>query len=189
MRVGLIGEKWLGEQIFESLPSYADVLFVAAPDADDRLARAAADKGVRLFFYGEAGLSSMACDDRCDLLITAGSCAFVPAALRACSAWSIGYHPSLLPLHRGRAAVTDAIRAGDRITGGTVYHLTDQMDGGDVVFQEWCFIRDGETEGDLWRRSLAPMGVDLIGRAVDHLEGYGFLPATAQECLMAGQTA
>jgi len=34
---------------------------------------------------------------------------------------AIGYHPSLLPLHRGRDALRWTIRDGDRVTGGSVY--------------------------------------------------------------------
>ncbi|MNW02978.1 hypothetical protein D3C71_1988440 [compost metagenome] len=54
------------------------------------------------------------------------------------------------------------------------------MDAGDVAFQDWCFIRERDTPADLWRRSLAPMGVALITKAVDHLDGYGFIPANEQ---------
>jgi len=130
--------------------------------------------------YSGRGLCDLPRDSRCDLLISVGSFEFVPRPIRDAASWSIGYHPSLLPLYRGPRAVEEAIAAGESVTGGTVYHLTDDFDAGSVVFQDWCFVRKGETSADLWRRALAPMGVDLILRAVDHLHAYGFLPAEEQ---------
>ncbi|WP_142627870.1 formyltransferase family protein [Rhizobium sp. P007] len=180
MRIALIGQKWIGTQVLEAIGGSATVQIVAAPDADDRLASAAARAGIETFIYGGRGLRDFSLPERIDLLITAGSFAYVPPAVRAGAAWSIGYHPSLLPLYRGPRAVEDAINAGESVTGGTVYHLTDEMDAGGVVFQDWCFIGKADTPADLWRRCLAPMGVELITRAADHLSGYGFLPATEQ---------
>ena len=51
-------------------------------------------------------------------------------ALAAARLGGIGYHPSLLPRHRGIAAVEWTIREGDPIAGGTVYHLAERMDAG-----------------------------------------------------------
>lgn len=180
MRIALIGQKWIGEQVLRAIGAAATVQIVAAPNGEDRLAAAADRAGIETFAYGGRGLGDFSLPEGIDLLITAGSFAFVPPAVRAGVPWCIGYHPSLLPLYRGPRAVEDAINAGESVTGGSVYHLTDEMDAGDVVFQDWCFIREGDTAADLWRRSLAPMGVELITRAVDHLDGYGFLPACEQ---------
>jgi len=54
-------------------------------------------------------------------------------ALAAAKLGGIGYHPSLLPRHRGIAAVEWTIREGDPIAGGTVYHLADRMDAGAIA--------------------------------------------------------
>ena len=43
---------------------------------------------------------------------------------------AIGYHPSLLPRHRGIAAVEWTIRCRDPIAGGSIYHLTNGLDEG-----------------------------------------------------------
>lgn len=180
MRLALIGQKWIGEQILKAIGGAATVQIVAAPNGQDRLAAAAECAGIKTFAYGGRGLGGFHLPEGIDLLITAGSFEFVPPTLRAQATWCIGYHPSLLPLYRGPRAVEEAIGGGESVTGGSVYHLTDDMDTGDVVFQDWCFIREGDTAADLWRRSLAPMGVELITRAVDHLDGYGFLPASEQ---------
>ena len=60
---------------------------------------------------------------------------------RACG--GIGYHPSLLPRHRGIAAVEWTILEGDPIAGGSVYHLADGWDAGAIAAQDWCFVAQG----------------------------------------------
>ena len=100
---------------------------------------------------------------------------------RASRHGGIGYHPSLLPRHRGIAAVEWTIRSGDAIAGGSIYHLAETMDGGAIAFQDWCFVKPGETARELWERALAPLGQTLIGQAVDHLIANGTLPAKAQD--------
>ena len=97
---------------------------------------------------------------------------------------AIGYHPSLLPLHRGRDAVDWALRMRERITGGTVYWMNDRADAGPVVCQEFCFIRPHDSAEDLWRRDLGPMGVRLLEHAV-RLISQGGGTGTPQDELLA----
>lgn len=54
---------------------------------------------------------------------------------------------------------------GDPVTGGTVYWLSEQMDGGDIAAQDFVFVGRDETPKTLWRDKLAPLGIDLF-RAV-----------------------
>lgn len=96
-----------------------------------------------------------------DLLVTIGSTAFVTAEARALAVDAIGYHPSLLPRHKGRHAVRDTIAAGDAIAGGSIYRLTDGWDEGEVLAQESCPVLPEDTPGTLWRRDLKPMGVRM----------------------------
>ena len=108
--------------------------------------------------------------DGIDLIVAAHSHDFISRAVRnRLSIGAIGYHPSLLPLHRGRDAVRWTIRMGDRIAGGTVFWLSDTVDGGPVAAQDWCFVRPEDTAQSLWRRELFPMGVRLLSRAVDEI--------------------
>jgi methionyl-tRNA formyltransferase len=93
----------------------------------------------------------------------------------------IGYHPSLLPRHRGIAAVEWTIREGDPIAGGTVYHLADRMDAGAIAAQEWCFVKKGETARELWERALAPLGLRLLGEVIEHAKNHKSLPAKPQD--------
>lgn len=183
MKVGIVGQKWLGESIFKELSKELQIVFVAAPSADDRLAIAATSMGLRPVIHGSGGLEGIGTTGKIDLLIAAHAFVRVPAELRAAATWCIGYHPSLLPLHRGRNAVEAAIRDGDKVTGGTVFHLDESYDTGAIAFQDWCFIGKGETPMGLWRRALAPMGLELLTKSAAHLLDYGFLPAQDQESI------
>ena len=74
-----------------------------------------------------------------DVIVAAHSHAFITAdAVAKAGKAAIGYHPSLLPRHRGIAAVEWTIKCGDPIAGGSVYHLSDSLDGGMIAAQDWC---------------------------------------------------
>lgn len=120
-----------------------------------------------------------------DLIVAAHSHDFISRPARAAAKLGgIGYHPSLLPRHRGRDAVRWAVHMGDAITGGSVYWLTDNVDGGPVAAQDWCFVpqseaswdagaEEDEVVSDLWRNHLFPMGIRLILKVLDDLHrGY-----------------
>lgn len=108
--------------------------------------------------------------DDIDVILAAHSHAFLGRATRArAQVAAIGYHPSLLPLHRGRDAVRWTIRDRDRVTGGSVYHLTDNTDGGPLAAQEHLLVPVGATVESLWREHLAPLGVRLILRVLADL--------------------
>ncbi len=117
-----------------------------------------------------------------DLIITAHSHARVGKdALAMSRLGGVGYHPSLLPRHRGIAAVEWTIKEGDPIAGGSIYHLADRMDAGAIAAQDWCFVKKGETARELWERALAPLGVALLGQVVDYAKAHGSLPAKPQD--------
>jgi len=120
-----------------------------------------------------------------DVLVAAHSHDFIGRRTRLkCAVGAIGYHPSLLPLHRGRDAVRWAVKMGDRLTGGSVYWLGDNVDSGDIAAQDWCHISPGETAADLWRDKLFPMGVNLISKVLGDL-ARGVLVAVPQDEAMA----
>ena len=111
--------------------------------------------------------------DGTDLIVTAHSHARISKeALAAARLGGIGYHPSLLPRHRGIAAIEWTIKEGDPIAGGTVYHLADRMDAGAIAAQEWCFVKKGETARELWERALAPLGQKLLGEVIDYAKAH-----------------
>lgn len=106
----------------------------------------------------------------CDVILAAHSQAFVGRRSRAKARLAaVGYHPSLLPLHRGRDAVRWTIRDGDRVTGGSVYHLTADIDAGPLAAQDYLLVPPGSTAATLWRDLLAPLGLTLIRRVLGDL--------------------
>jgi glycine cleavage system regulatory protein len=117
-----------------------------------------------------------------DLIIAAHTHARVSnEALARSRLGGIGYHPSLLPRHRGIAAVEWTILSGDPIAGGSVYHLADGWDAGAVAAQDWCFVAKGESARELWERALAPMGLALLSKVVHSARLQGKLPAHPQD--------
>lgn len=123
--------------------------------------------------------------DGTEVIVAAHSHAFLGRATRGrASVAAIGYHPSLLPLHRGRDAIRWTIRDGDRVTGGSVYHLTDRVDGGPIAAQDYVIVPPGSTPGSLWREHLAPLGVRLLVEALADLAA-GRDRATPQDDTLA----
>ncbi|MGG2460390.1 formyltransferase family protein [Streptomyces sp. RGM 3693] len=119
-------------------------------------------------------LRAMHIPDGVDLIVAAHSHAFIGCQTRARAAVAtIGYRPSLLPLHRGRDAIRWTVRDGDKVTSGSVYHLTERTDGGPIAAQEHLFVPPGSTAQSLWREHLAPLGVRLLVRVVTDLAEAG----------------
>jgi methionyl-tRNA formyltransferase len=184
MRITLVGSRHFGATTFDMLRKHGvEIVRVVVADADDRLAAAARSAGVEVVVQADpklVGASEIA--GGTDLIVTAHSHARVSKeALAAARLGGIGYHPSLLPRHRGIAAVEWTIREGDPIAGGTVYHLADRMDAGAIAAQEWCFVRKGETARELWERALAPLGQQLLAEMIDYAKTHQALPARPQD--------
>ena len=116
-----------------------------APAADDRLALAARPAGVPVHLLENPKIvPGNAIPDGTDLIVAAHTHARVSdEALARSRLRGIGYHPSLLPRHRGIAAVEWTILEGDPIAGGSVYHLADGWDAGAIAAQDWCFVGEG----------------------------------------------
>ncbi len=166
MRIFLIGQKWLGAEALELIRRRGhDVVGVCAPDGD-RLFKAAGDRAVL-----PAQLLPERMPDDLDLIVCAHAHVFVKAALRdRARLGALGYHPSLLPRHRGRDAVVWTIKMGDAIAGGSIYWLDDGADTGPIAAQEHVFVHPGDTADTLWRRALGPLGLTLFDRVLGDLE-------------------
>jgi methionyl-tRNA formyltransferase len=184
MRITLVGSRHFGVTTLNMLRRLGvDVARVVVHDGEDRLAAAARDAGIAVTVQANPKLvvaSEIAPET--DLIITAHSHARVSKdALAAARLGGIGYHPSLLPRHRGLAAVEWTIKEGDPIAGGTVYHLADRMDAGAIAVQDWCFVKKGETARELWERALAPLGLKLLAEVIEYAKTHKTLPAKPQD--------
>lgn len=185
MKCALVGSRYFGASVFEALRQEAGIEFtsVVVPAADDRLAIAARAAGLTVHILENPKLvPGEAIAEGTDLIIAAHTHARVTdEALARSRLGGVGYHPSLLPRHRGIAAVEWTILEGDPIAGGTVYHLADGWDAGAIAAQDWCFVGKDETARELWERALAPMGLQLLSKVVHQAGRDGVLPATAQD--------
>ena len=184
MKLTVVGSRYFGAAALERLLAEGfEVERVVVPAEDDRLAKAGKDAGLDVVILeNPMHVPASAIPEGTDLIVTAHSHARVSKeALARSRLGGIGYHPSLLPRHRGIAAVEWTIREGDPIAGGSIYHLADRMDAGPIAAQDWCFVKKGETARELWERALAPLGLDLMVKVLRHARDNGGLPARPQD--------
>ena len=184
MKCTLVGSRYFGAMVFEALrKDGVAIAAVVAPASDDRLAVAAQGAGVPVHVLANPKtVPGDAIPEGTDLIVAAHTHARVSnEALARSKLGGIGYHPSLLPRHRGIAAVEWTILEGDPIAGGSIYHLADGWDAGAIAAQDWCFVAKGESARDLWERALAPLGLELVTRVVRHAAQHGSLPSRPQD--------
>lgn len=185
LKITLVGSRYFGTAVLDKLmhDGHAQVLQVVAPAADDRLALRAQALKIPVCVQHDAKLvpgSEIA--DGTELIVAAHTHARITNdALAKSRLGGVGYHPSLLPRHRGIAAVEWTIRCGDAIAGGSIYHLDDRWDAGAIAAQDWCFVKPGETARELWERALAPLGIRLLAQVVSDASRTGQVPAQPQD--------
>ena len=189
MRILLSGQKYFGQEVLRLLLAMGhEVVAVSAPPytekgRDDRLWTLAGAQGLPRMRAGRLNATTM--PGGVDLIVCAHSHDFVgDATRRKTKLGGIGYHPSLLPLHRGRDAVYWTVKMGERVTGGTVYWLSDRVDGGPIAAQGWCFVRPGIKPLDLWTEELQPLGLRLLAGVLKDLQG-GRIVAVPQDETLA----
>lgn len=170
MNVVLAGQKTFGREALKLIRSLGHQVVAAACPADgqDKLHIAAMNAGVPVIPSGK--LNAQTIPEGVDLIVAAHSHDFIGRLTRGrARIGAIGFHPSLLPLHRGRDAIRWAIKMGDRVTGGSIYWLTDTVDAGPTAAQDWCFVRPEDDARSLWERELMPMGLRLYARVLRDL--------------------
>lgn len=184
-RVFISGQKYFGEEVFRLCQKMNfEVVGVCCPLDDKYIGKMAKLWNIPIIPAGMLNAENM---PSCDLGITAHSFDYIGKRTRYIPrlGW-LGYHPSLLPRHRGRSAVEWAIRMNDAITGGSVFWLNAGIDRGDIAYQDWCFIpkeyflnpKEGATK--LWRDELLPMGLKLFERAFKDISK-GIIKRKAQD--------
>lgn len=174
MNVFLCGQKNFGWEVYKLLKKLGhSITGVSAPFAhadgrDDKLHKFASLDGAKMIpLTGADALPAGV-----DLIIAAHSWDFISnKTLNRTKLGAIGYHPSLLPRHRGRDAIRWALHMGDHITGGTVYWLNQNVDAGAIAAQDWCWIRPGDTAKSLWFDTLLPMGLRLFEKTLADIGG------------------
>lgn len=184
LRITLVGSRFFGAAVLDKLVTQdVQILEVIAPAADDRLALRAQALGIPVRVQHDAKhVPAAEIADGTELIVAAHTHARVMAdALVKARLGGIGYHPSLLPRHRGIAAVEWTVKCGDPIAGGSIYHLADRMDAGAIAAQDWCFVKPGEGARELWERALAPLGIRLLTQVVVQASTTGRVAAQPQD--------
>lgn len=190
MKLYLCGQKAFGAETLALCQKLGHtVLGVSAPlvsedgKRPDRLTAVAIGAGIPVLPAGQLKADTLPAG--VDLIIAAHSHDFIGRKTRGKSKLgAIGYHPSLLPLYRGRDAVRWQIKLRERVGGGSVYWLNDNMDGGDIAAQKHVFIRPGETPEALWRNHLFPLGLALFTAVLNDLS-HGLITALPQDEALA----
>lgn len=97
-------------------------------------------------------------DEAIDLIVLAGFMSKIEAPIIAAYRGRIvNIHPSLLPRHGGpgmwgRHVHEAVIASGDLQSGITIHQVTEEIDGGDILFQTSCPVLSGDTPETLAER-------------------------------------
>jgi methionyl-tRNA formyltransferase len=89
-------------------------------------------------------------------------------ALNVARLGAVGFHPSPLPVNRGRAVIPWTILLGHTTTASTLFSLDEGMDSGDILEQESFEVAADETAASLYAKHLFTLA-RLIGSAVTKL--------------------
>lgn len=66
----------------------------------------------------------------------------------------IGYHPTALPLNRGRHPIIWTLALGLKKTASTFFFMDEGADSGDILNQEFVIIENGDDAGTLYEKLL-----------------------------------
>ena len=174
MRVSLIGQAAFGEAVFKRLTEEGiEIVGVSAPapgKRPDPLWAIAEESGLQpidtKFLKENEGIKKWQSLNS-ELGVMAFVTEFLPnEILETPTKGTIQYHPSLLPLHRGSAAMNWPIIFGETETGLTIFWPDEGMDTGPILLQKTCPIKSTETLGSLYFDQLFPMGIDAMSEAI-----------------------
>lgn len=173
MNIFICGQKSFGKAVFLALREAGHNIVGVAPAPPDKYY----DKlhGIALrhrvpVVCDATRLTSDHIPEGTDLIVSAHSHWFISEqAVEKARLGAIGFHPSLLPRHRGRDAVRWTIACGDPVTGGSIYRLNNVVDGGPIILQRHIFVDKSWDHHQLWKE-LFPLGVRLVVEAVAMLE-------------------
>lgn len=169
LKIVLAGQKAFGAAVLADISQAGfNVLLVSCPPEPDALCIRAK---MQRHPITHGGLWAAKIPEGADLIVAAHAHEYISEKCRLKTKFgAIGYHPSLLPRHRGRDAVEWTIRMKDPVAGGSVYWLNNGVDCGPVAANDWCFVSPEDTAKGLWRRELFPMGIRLINKVLSDLE-------------------
>lgn len=177
LNIFISGQKYFGSLILHEMIKNprVNVAGVCTPIGDKYVGKMASLYEIPIINAGSLNHETM--PNNIDIGITAHSFDYIGKKTRYKTAigW-IGYHPSLLPRHRGRSSIEWAIKMRDFLTGGTTFWLNSGIDRGDIIEQEIVWIDPKLFNMDLkqaarllWEHHLQDIGVRLINKTVNDI--------------------
>ncbi len=169
MRVVIIGQQAFGKAVLEAFIGRGDDVagVFVLPDTPgvkpDPLKLAAVEKHLPVFQFqsysateAPEALKSL----KADIGILAFVTQFLPQSfIRIPKHGMLLFHPSLLPKHRGPAAINWAVINGETKTGFTILRPVDGLDEGPIILQREVEIGPDDTVGSLYFDKIFHMGV------------------------------
>lgn len=174
MKIFICGQKTFGKEALKALIKEGHEITGVAPAPQkkykDKMVGIAARYNIPIISDCDK-LTSANIPDGTELVVSAHSHWLVSdQILKKCKFGGIGFHPSLLPRHRGQDSVRWTVHMGDAITGGTIYDLdSTKCDGGDIILQKMIFVDRSWDYHDLWHE-LFPLGIEMLVEAVKLIE-------------------
>jgi methionyl-tRNA formyltransferase len=177
MRIVIVGQQAFGKAVMEKFLERGDEVagVFAAPEKPgsrpDPLVAAAEERKLKVFRfskYSEPEAQEALKELDADLGVMAYVLLFAPPAFCAIpKRGMIQFHPSLLPLHRGPAAIPWSIIRGRTETGLSIFRPTPGLDEGPVILQKRVQIGPDDTAASLYFDKIFPLGVEALLQAAD----------------------
>src|SRR6266567_9349190 len=177
MRIVIVGQQAFGKAVLDAFVARGDTIagVFAAPERPgarpEPLVVAAEEKKFRVHrfpkYSAPEALDALKALDA-DIGIMAYVLLFAPPEFCAIPKHGmIQFHPSLLPLHRGPAAIPWAIIRGRSETGLSIFRSTPGLDEGPIILQKRCAIGPNDTAASLYFDKIFPLGVEALVQATD----------------------
>ena len=172
MNLFICGQKSFGKAVMIELYDRGhNIVGIAPPPQEkyyDKMVGPAQLRGIPIISNLDR-LVSADIPNNTDLIIAAHSHFYISdKVIEKAKYGGIGFHPSLLPRHRGRDAIRWAVAMGDAISGCSIYWIDQKVDGGDILVQKPIFIDRSWNYHDLWN-VMFPVGVKLLCDSVDKI--------------------
>ena len=177
MRIVIVGQQAFGKAALEAFLARGDTIVgvFAAPERPgarpDPLVQTAEEKKLPVYRfpkYSEPEALETLKGLNADIGVMAYVLLFAPPEFCAIPKHGmIQFHPSLLPLHRGPAAIPWAIIRGRKETGLTIFRPTPGLDEGPMILQKRVTIGADDTAASLYFDKIFPLGVEALVQAAD----------------------
>lgn len=176
LNIFISGQKYFGELVLSMCINQGyNVIGVCCPAGDKYIGKTALIHNIPVITAGTLNEKTM--PGGADIGITAHSFDYIGVGTRNKPKYGwIGYHPSLLPRHRGRSSIEWAIKMRDFATGGSVFWLNAGIDRGDIAHQELIFIDPAlyglevkRAARLLWEHHLQDIGLSLIKKTLSEV--------------------